>query len=57
MMFIWLIIAVVIIWLFKDKLNLKPSANNSALDILRERYAKGEINKEEFETKKQDLTK
>ena len=28
---------------------------NTALEILRQRYARGEINKEEFEAKKKDL--
>lgn len=33
----------------------KGSSSDAALDILRQRYARGEINKEEFEAKKRDL--
>ena len=33
----------------------KESRSDSALEILRQRYARGEINKEEFEARKKDL--
>ena len=34
----------------------KEARSDSALEILRQRYARGEINKDEFEAKKKDLS-
>jgi len=34
----------------------RDSRSDTALDILRQRYARGEINKEEFDTKRRDLS-
>jgi putative membrane protein len=34
----------------------RASRTDTALEILRQRYARGEINKEEFDAKKRDLT-
>jgi putative membrane protein len=34
----------------------RESRSDAALDILRQRYARGEINKDEFDTKKRDLS-
>ena len=33
----------------------EPRRTDAALDILRQRYARGDISKEEFEGKKEDL--
>lgn len=49
-------IAVLLKWLFGGPPRRERTAENRALDILKERYARGEINKEEFEQKKRDLT-
>jgi putative membrane protein len=46
-------IVLVIRWLLSQG---KESRSDSALEILRRRYARGEINKEEFESKKKDLS-
>ena len=43
----------------KDRQQQRPGygtdRTDAALDILRERYARGEINREEYEARKQDL--
>lgn len=51
----WVLLIALIIMFAKWILRTSGS-RNSALDILKERYAKGEINKEEFEQKKKDIT-
>tara|TARA_R110002050_G_scaffold124313_2_gene243342 strand:+ start:4879 stop:5109 length:231 start_codon:yes stop_codon:yes gene_type:complete len=60
MMFWWILIIVAIFGLFR-LINNNNTSNSvkeeSALDVLEKRYAKGEIDKSEFEQKKEDLTK
>ena len=57
MLLFWAAVIIFVVWLVREvsgRNNEKPNSN-SALEILKERYAKGEINKEEFEAKKKDI--
>jgi putative membrane protein len=54
----WIFIIVVIIWAVKAAARSSGSSSGkqkSALDILKERYAIGEIDQQEFEQKRKDL--
>lgn len=57
MILIWALIIVGIVflvrWLIKETSDTKKTG--SVLEILKERYAKGEISKDEFEQKKKEL--
>jgi putative membrane protein len=61
-LFMWILLIVGIILivfvvtrLSRDK-SSEPKLHESAMDILKKRYARGEITKEEFEQMKRDLT-
>src|SRR5436309_3105404 len=47
-----LAIVVGVWWLARG---LRPSRRNRALEILRQRYARGEISREEYESRRRDL--
>lgn len=48
---IWLVAK----WTQQEPLFRRKGSSNRALEILKERYARGEMNKEEFEERKRDL--
>ena len=58
MILFWLVIIIAAIALisFLAKPTKENLTKQTALDILKERYAKGEINKQEFVEKKRDLS-
>lgn len=60
MLLLWIITIVGIVFVVKWVLDQtvtrqRETPEDSALDILNKRYARGEINKEEYEEKKKDL--
>lgn len=62
MMILWTVLIIaILIWIFKaaqNRSNKRISTDlkhETSMDILKKRYARGEINKEEFDKIKKDL--
>ena len=55
MLVFWALIIASVVVLAKRLIKPEEKKSDSAMEILRKRYAKGEINKEEFERIKKDL--
>ena len=57
MLLVWLVPIAPVIWLLSSR-SKRPGSDTTektALDILNERYARGEIGRDEFEQKKRDI--
>jgi putative membrane protein len=52
-----LIVIAVVKWLGTSKMPFSASKRENALEILKKRYAKGEVTRDEFETIKRDIEK
>ena len=56
---IGLVVLIAVIWFAAKAFNVNKTMEHlgqkSALDILKERYARGEISKEEYEEKRRDI--
>ena len=55
MLVYWVLLALVFALLVKYATGSGREKDKSGLDIIKQRYARGEINREEFEQKKRDL--
>jgi putative membrane protein len=58
MLLFWAVVIIGLVaairWLARQ--GREPRRDDAALDILRQRYARGEIDRDEYETKKRDLS-
>ena len=54
----WTLLIIVIVWIVKAIVGSSNSSEprKSAIDILKERYARGEIDQDELEQKRKDLS-
>lgn len=59
MWILWIVVIAIIAWVLKvltdSGISNKTSSNNSPLEILKERYARGEIDDQEYERRRNEL--
>lgn len=56
MIVFWVLIFALVVWVMHEAKGVHTRHGSQAMNILKERYAKGEISKEEFDEKKKDLS-
>lgn len=56
MIVFWGLFILFMIWIVREASGRNTHHRSDALEILKERYAKGEISKEEFESKRKDIS-
>lgn len=56
MLVFWVLLVILVVWLVTQGISRDGTTKTkSALDILNERYARGEIDQDEYEKKKRDI--
>ena len=55
MIVFWILFIYLIVWIVCEVSGKNLKSDGNALNILKERYAKGEITKEQFEAMKKDI--
>lgn len=55
MIIFWVVLIWLVVWIVREAKGTNVHHGSQAMNILKERYARGEISKEEFESKKKDL--
>jgi putative membrane protein len=56
MIIFWVLFIALIVWVVREVGGKNSRSASHAIDILKERYAKGEIDRTEFESKKKDIS-
>lgn len=56
MIVFWILVIILIVWIVREFSGKNKGENNrTSFEVLKERYAKGELTKEQFEVMKKDL--